>query len=67
MPMRPSPPLPTLPWVKTYGCDSFASLAITPELNLRADYTLTIATDEVTQLELLRRLRQWHITMARSQ
>ena len=43
--------------VKTYGCESFASFAITPELNFRTDYTLTIATDEVTQLELLRRPR----------
>jgi vitamin B12 transporter len=43
--------------VKTYGCESFASFAITPELNFRKDYTLTIATDEVTQLELLRRPR----------
>ncbi len=43
--------------VKTYGCESFASFAITPELNFRTDYTLTIATDEMTQLELLRRPR----------
>ena len=40
---------------KTYGCEAFTSFAITPELNFRLDYTLTIATDEVTQLELLRR------------
>jgi vitamin B12 transporter len=42
---------------KTYGCEAFSSFAITPELNFRVDYTFTIAKDEVTQLELLRRPR----------
>jgi vitamin B12 transporter len=42
---------------KTYGCEAFSSFAITPELNVRLDYTFTIAKDEVTQLELLRRPR----------
>jgi vitamin B12 transporter len=42
---------------KTYGCEAFSSFAITPELNFRLDYTFTIAKDEVTQLELLRRPR----------
>lgn len=42
---------------KTYGCEAFSSFAITPELNVRVDYTLTIARDEMTELELLRRPR----------
>lgn len=42
---------------KTYGCEAFSSFAIMPELNFRLDYTFTIAKDEVTQLELLRRPR----------
>jgi vitamin B12 transporter len=42
---------------KTYGCEAFSSFAITPELNFRLAYTFTIAKDEVTQLELLRRPR----------
>ena len=32
---------------KTYGCEAFSSFAITPELNVRLDYTFTIAKDEV--------------------
>jgi vitamin B12 transporter len=40
---------------ETYGLESFASFAITPTLNLRADYTYTIARDELTGDELLRR------------
>ncbi len=42
---------------KTFGCEAFSSFAITPQLNLRADYTFTIAKDETTGLELLRRPR----------
>ncbi|MGH6936338.1 MAG: TonB-dependent receptor plug domain-containing protein [Methylocella sp.] len=42
---------------KTYGCEAFSSFAITPELNFRLDYTFTIARDEITGLELLRRPR----------
>jgi vitamin B12 transporter len=39
----------------TYGTESFASLAVTDRLKLRADYTHTIAIDADTGLELLRR------------
>jgi vitamin B12 transporter len=39
----------------TYGTESFASLAVTQWLRLRADYTHTIAFDADTGLELLRR------------
>jgi vitamin B12 transporter len=42
---------------KTYGCEAFSSFAMTPELNFRLDYTFTIARDEITGLELLRRPR----------
>lgn len=42
---------------KTYGCEAFSSFAITPELNFRFDYTFTIARNEITGLELLRRPR----------
>src|SRR5262249_17757080 len=40
---------------ETYGVESFASFAITPTLNLRTDYTYTIARDLLTGDELLRR------------
>jgi vitamin B12 transporter len=39
---------------ETYGVESFASFAIAPTLNLRADYTYTIARDELTGEALLR-------------
>lgn len=39
----------------TYGVESFASAAVTTRLSLRADYTWTIARDDVAQQELLRR------------
>ena len=39
----------------TYGAESFVSFAITPELELRADYTYTMATDQDTGQELFRR------------
>ena len=39
----------------TYGAESFASFAITPELKLRVDYTYTMATDQDTGQELFRR------------
>jgi vitamin B12 transporter len=42
---------------KTYGCEAFSSLTITPELNFRLDYTFTIARNEITGLELLHRPR----------
>jgi vitamin B12 transporter len=40
---------------KTYGTETFASLAVTQWLKLRADYTHTTAIDANTGLELLRR------------
>jgi vitamin B12 transporter len=39
----------------TYGVESFASLALSDRLALRADYTWTIARDDVASQELLRR------------
>jgi vitamin B12 transporter len=39
----------------TRGIESFASLAITRQFGVRADYTRTIAIDDDTGLELLRR------------
>jgi vitamin B12 transporter len=39
----------------TYGTEVFASLTITDRFKLRADYTYTVATDDTTDLELLRR------------
>ncbi|MGO9475074.1 MAG: TonB-dependent receptor domain-containing protein [Rhodomicrobium sp.] len=39
----------------TYGAESFASFAVTPEFKIRADYTYTIARDDITGEELLRR------------
>jgi outer membrane cobalamin receptor len=39
----------------TYGFESFAALALTNGLNLRADYTYTEARDDLTGQELLRR------------
>ena len=42
---------------KTYGCEAFSAFTITPELSFRLDYTFTIARDEITDLELLRRPR----------
>lgn len=39
----------------TYGAESFASFAVTPEWKLRVDYTYTMATDQDTGQELLRR------------
>jgi vitamin B12 transporter len=39
----------------TRGVESFASLAITRQFGVRADYTRTIAIDDDTGLELLRR------------
>ena len=39
----------------TYGVESFASWALSARLSLRADYTWTIARDEVAHEELLRR------------
>ncbi|MDQ6702951.1 MAG: TonB-dependent receptor [Pseudomonadota bacterium] len=42
---------------KTHGCEAFSAFTITPELNFRLDYTFTIAKNEITGLELLRRSR----------
>jgi vitamin B12 transporter len=39
----------------TYGAETFATFAITPRVNLRADYTYTAAQDEILHQELLRR------------
>jgi vitamin B12 transporter len=39
----------------TEGAETFATFAVTPKLNLRADYTYTIARDDTTNEELLRR------------
>ena len=39
----------------TYGTEVFASVAITDRFEVRADYTYTVATDDRTGLELLRR------------
>jgi vitamin B12 transporter len=41
----------------TEGVEAFASAAITPRFNVRADYTYTDARDDTTGLELLRRPR----------
>jgi vitamin B12 transporter len=42
----------------TYGVESFVALTVSRRLELRSDYTYTIATDAATGLELLRRPRQ---------
>jgi len=42
---------------KTWGTESFISLAVTDTLSLRADYTYTRAVDERTRLDLQRRPR----------
>ncbi len=39
----------------TYGLESFLKVAATRDLTLRADYTYTVAKDDATGLELLRR------------
>jgi vitamin B12 transporter len=39
----------------TYGVESFASVSLTDRFKLRGDYTYTVATDDRTGLELLRR------------
>ena len=39
----------------TYGVESFVSLAVTRRVAMRADYTWTIARDDVARQELLRR------------
>lgn len=38
-----------------YGFENFAALSVTSRLNLRGDYTYTIARDDITGEELLRR------------
>ena len=54
---------------KTYGTETFASLAVTEWLRLRADYTHTTAIDADTGLELVRRPKDktsltatWNVT-----
>ena len=39
----------------TYGAESFVSFVVTPDFTLRGDYTYTIARDDLTGDELLRR------------
>jgi len=39
----------------TYGAEVFAALSLTDRFQSRADYTYTVATDDTTDLELLRR------------
>jgi vitamin B12 transporter len=39
----------------TYGVETFISAELTRRLSLRADYTYTLARDDMTNLELLRR------------
>jgi vitamin B12 transporter len=39
----------------TYGAESFVSLAVDPRLALRADYTYTVARDDIAAQSLLRR------------
>jgi vitamin B12 transporter len=41
----------------TYGGEAFVSFAVTPQLDLRADYTYTIARDDLTGQPLIRRPR----------
>lgn len=41
----------------TRGVEAFAALEISPEFKVRADYTFTIAKDDIAQHELLRRPR----------
>jgi vitamin B12 transporter len=41
----------------TKGIEAFAALELTPEFKVRADYTFTLAKDEIAHQELLRRPR----------
>jgi vitamin B12 transporter len=41
----------------TKGVEAFAALELTPEFKVRADYTFTLAKDEIARQELLRRPR----------
>lgn len=41
----------------TKGVEAFAALELTPEFKVRADYTFTLAKDEIAHWELLRRPR----------
>ncbi len=49
---------------KTKGVESFAALEISPQFRIRADYTFTLAKDEIAQQELLRRPRHKASTTA---
>ena len=42
---------------RTKGVESFAALEISPQFRIRADYTFTLAKDEIARQELLRRPR----------
>ena len=42
---------------KTKGVEAFAALEISPQFRIRADYTFTLAKDEIARQELLRRPR----------
>jgi vitamin B12 transporter len=39
----------------TYGAETFATFTVTPWLHLRADYTYTVAQDDILHQELVRR------------
>jgi len=42
---------------RTRGIEAFAALEISPQFRIRADYTFTLAKDEIARQELLRRPR----------
>jgi vitamin B12 transporter len=42
---------------RTKGVEAFAALELSPRLRIRADYTFTLARDEIARQELLRRPR----------
>lgn len=42
---------------KTKGVEAFAALEVSPQFRVRADYTFTLAKDEIARQELLRRPR----------
>lgn len=42
---------------RSKGVEAFAALEISPEFRIRADYSFTLAKDEITRQELLRRPR----------
>lgn len=50
--------------VETKGVEAFAALEISPQFRIRADYTFTLAKDEIAHQELLRRPRHKASTTA---